>query len=207
GGRGGRRGQARASRAAAPPRQPSSDAVGEGQRCGLCLAHLHADDLVGPSCGHLFCVRCLQCHVLGADFCRQGARCPRCPADFTVEQVKFLVGERAYGARQADMVREDEALARRVAAGARLRCPRCGREEHDGVRPSAAENGAADQRFDELMAEQHWRRCPVCAAPSEKDCGCNFMQCCSSRCQGHTYWCYICGKQMREEDHYSHYPR
>merc|ERR1719386_550802 len=57
------------------------------------------------------------------------------------------------------------------------------------------------------MAAEQWRRCPACSAPSERESGCNFMQCRSEICRKRTYWCYVCGLQLKKEDHYSHYPR
>merc|ERR1712039_498790 len=70
-----------------------------------------------------------------------------------------------------------------------------------------AENSNADKHFEELMAQEQWKRCPVCSAPSERESGCNFMQCRSDRCRKRTYWCYVCGKQFPKEMHYTHYPR
>lgn len=91
-------------------------------------------------------------------------------------------------------------------------CPKCGSKEHKGVtceqyRAWQAQNANVDQNFEELMAAEQWRRCPACSAPSERESGCNFMQCRSENCRKRTYWCYVCGLQLRKEDHYSHYPR
>jgi len=91
-------------------------------------------------------------------------------------------------------------------------CVKCGQKKHEGVACEAfrawqQENGQADKHFEALMAQQQWRRCPVCSAPSERESGCNFMQCRSERCRKRTYWCYVCGKHLNKEDHYSHYPR
>lgn len=90
-------------------------------------------------------------------------------------------------------------------------CPKC-MEDHSGSTCQAfqawkAENSKADQNFEELMAHERWRRCPKCGAPSERESGCNFMQCRSAICRKHTYWCYVCGKELPKSDHYSHYPK
>jgi len=90
-------------------------------------------------------------------------------------------------------------------------CPKC-MEDHSGSSCQAfqawkAENSKADQNFEELMAHERWRRCPKCGAPSERESGCNFMQCRSAICRKHTYWCYVCGKELAKQDHYSHYPK
>eukprot|EP00930_Biecheleria_cincta_P087427 TRINITY_DN7665_c0_g1_i1.p1 TRINITY_DN7665_c0_g1~~TRINITY_DN7665_c0_g1_i1.p1 ORF type:complete len:554 (-),score=92.93 TRINITY_DN7665_c0_g1_i1:154-1815(-) len=91
-------------------------------------------------------------------------------------------------------------------------CLRCGQAKHEGVscedfKAWHADNSKADDHFEELLAQQQWRRCPKCRAPSERESGCNFMQCRSAVCRKRTFWCYVCGKQMAKEDHYTHYPR
>lgn len=91
-------------------------------------------------------------------------------------------------------------------------CPRCGSETHPGVTCQAfkawrADNANVDQHFEELMAQERWRRCPKCGAPSERESGCNFMQCRSETCRKRTYWCYVCGKELAKEDHYTHFPK
>jgi hypothetical protein len=100
-----------------------------------------------------------------------------------------------------------------------VRCPVCAKKfcpkcmvDHSGSSCQAfqawkAENSKADQNFEELMAHERWRRCPKCGAPSERESGCNFMQCRSAICRKHTYWCYVCGKELPKEEHYSHYPK
>jgi len=89
-------------------------------------------------------------------------------------------------------------------------CPKCGNKSHKGVTCEAfqqwqRENDHADRHFQELMANEEWRRCPVCGVASARESGCNFMQCNSERCRKRTYWCYVCGKQFNKSDHYSHY--
>jgi len=91
-------------------------------------------------------------------------------------------------------------------------CPRCGQKGHQGVTCEAFQewqraNSSAEQQFEELMAQQHWRRCPKCGAPSERESGCNFMQCRSEICRKRTFWCYICGKQFPRDEHYNHFPQ
>jgi len=91
-------------------------------------------------------------------------------------------------------------------------CPKCGEKKHEGVTCEQfaqwrQENANADRHFEEMMAAQNWRRCPACRAPSERSSGCNFMQCRSEKCRKRTYWCYVCGHQLKKEDHYSHFPR
>lgn len=91
-------------------------------------------------------------------------------------------------------------------------CPKCSGPKHEDVSCEdyaawVRQNEGVDTYFEELMAKEQWRRCPVCSAPSERESGCNFMQCRSERCRKRTYWCYVCGKQMPKEEHYQHYPK
>eukprot|EP00927_Polykrikos_kofoidii_P000888 TRINITY_DN10333_c0_g1_i1.p1 TRINITY_DN10333_c0_g1~~TRINITY_DN10333_c0_g1_i1.p1 ORF type:complete len:1103 (-),score=194.28 TRINITY_DN10333_c0_g1_i1:147-3344(-) len=91
-------------------------------------------------------------------------------------------------------------------------CPKCCGKSHKGVTCEAHrkwqnENDNVDTAFQELMEREQWRRCPVCSAPSERESGCNFMQCRSEKCRKRTYWCYICGLQKVRDDHYKHYPK
>jgi len=91
-------------------------------------------------------------------------------------------------------------------------CSKCGGDKHDKVtceeyKRWKGDNENADQNFEALMAEQMWRRCPHCGMPSERESGCNFMQCRSPICQKKRYWCYVCGLKLAKEDHYSHYQR
>lgn len=197
---------------------PSSEVWGGGKSgprrglCGSCQSSCHPDDLLSPACGHLFCSRCLRHHILQVDFIRQGVKCLCCTTTLTPSLVKRAIGNEAYAAQQAQMEREDAELAHSVAMGAKLPCPRCGMDEHEGVtcekfQEWQRDNSRADRRFNELMAQERWRRCPSCGMASERAGGCNFMQCNSAKCQKRTYWCYICGRQLAREDHYSHYPR
>merc|ERR1712217_405097 len=91
-------------------------------------------------------------------------------------------------------------------------CPKCGLDKHEGstceaYRAWLNENSNAERHFEELMAQEQWKRCPVCSAPSERESGCNFMQCRSATCRKKTYWCYVCGKNLPKAEHYAHYPR
>merc|ERR1712232_822225 len=91
-------------------------------------------------------------------------------------------------------------------------CPMCRLDRHEGVscedfKAWQSQNANADNHFEELMAHQQWKRCPRCGVPSERESGCNFMQCRSQTCRKNTYWCYVCGKQIPKEEHYSHYPK
>jgi len=86
-------------------------------------------------------------------------------------------------------------------------CSKCGKDPHQGSSCAEHADSEADQRFEQMMVEQGWKPCPVCGMPTERDSGCNFMQCRSGTCRKRTYWCYICGLQMGKENHYKHYPQ
>eukprot|EP00929_Paragymnodinium_shiwhaense_P091008 TRINITY_DN51068_c0_g1_i1.p1 TRINITY_DN51068_c0_g1~~TRINITY_DN51068_c0_g1_i1.p1 ORF type:complete len:798 (-),score=137.76 TRINITY_DN51068_c0_g1_i1:642-2945(-) len=91
-------------------------------------------------------------------------------------------------------------------------CPKCGQKSHEGstceqFRDWRRQNEQGEKLLEDLMASQNWRRCPVCGAPSERESGCNFLQCRSDVCRKRTYWCWICGLQKTLEEHYTHYPR
>lgn len=105
-----------------------------------------------------------------------------------------------------------------------VECPECGVEfcsicksdSHGGMTcdEGRLQNGKAsdssDGSFEHLMAECAWRRCPACGVPSERESGCNFMQCesmvCRQKGRARTFWCYVCGLPLGPEEHYSHYP-
>lgn len=197
------------------PAAPPVQALGQ-MGCGRCRAPRVVSELFGATCGHLFCVPCLQRHIMQADFLRQRVKCICCSTELTAEQVKHLVGPELYAARQAKMTQEDEQLARSLVEGGRNHCAGCRREEHEGftceenarrLQAWERENSNADQRFEALMAQLRMRKCPRCGAPSERASGCYFMQCRSSMCLKRTYWCYLCGHEKSLDDHYSHYPR
>merc|ERR1712194_661357 len=91
-------------------------------------------------------------------------------------------------------------------------CPKCRKDPHKGstckdYEQWAHDNAEADRHFEEMMLKHGWKPCPKCGMPSERESGCNFMQCRSGTCRKRTYWCYICGLQMKREDHYTHFQR
>lgn len=189
--------------------QSTCDGLRKGV-CGLCGGGFSAGQLLEPSCGHSFCRKCYKRYILSCDFIRKQVRCPSCSAELASEQVKQVVGQEAFSARQRETEQEDAALALKVAQGGALICPRCGKE-HEGscekYREWERENASGDHRFAQLMAHEQLRRCPVCGVASERVAGCNFMRCESAKCRCTTFWCYICGKHLAKEQHYSHYPR
>ena len=43
-----------------------------------------------------------------------------------------------------------------------------------------------------MLENGEFKKCPSCEAPTFKFDGCNFMTCSSGKCQGKTYFCYLC---------------
>ena len=88
-------------------------------------------------------------------------------------------------------------------------CPRCKNEVHKGFtceqyQEWRRENSVADSKFDEMMKREGLMKCPKCGTVIEKISGCQYMSCTSSQCQGRTYLCWECGKNI-EADHGSHH--
>ena len=63
-----------------------------------------------------------------------------------------------------------------------------------------AENDGADEAFAAYMAENEVQKCPKCSEACEKAAGCNFMYC---KCK--TRFCLQCGRELTENQHYSHF--
>jgi hypothetical protein len=87
-------------------------------------------------------------------------------------------------------------------------CPRCGDVVHKGVSCEAfkqwkAENDQADAKFQELMKNSQWIKCPWCQQVIERISGCKYMTCFSSSCRGKRYLCFDC-KQGLASDHAPH---
>ena len=61
-------------------------------------------------------------------------------------------------------------------------------------------NDASNEIFEEYLRENKMKRCPKCLLPAELKSGCNFIRCvCKSS------YCYLCGRGLEENMHYSHY--
>lgn len=87
-------------------------------------------------------------------------------------------------------------------------CPKCKNEMHKGFTCEQyeewrKENSEADYKFNEMMKREGLMKCPKCGTVIEKISGCQFMSCTSSACQGRTYLCWECGKNIGT-DHAAH---
>eukprot|EP00930_Biecheleria_cincta_P028351 TRINITY_DN19788_c0_g1_i1.p1 TRINITY_DN19788_c0_g1~~TRINITY_DN19788_c0_g1_i1.p1 ORF type:complete len:589 (-),score=79.68 TRINITY_DN19788_c0_g1_i1:309-2075(-) len=100
-----------------------------------------------------------------------------------------------------------------------LVCWKC-QERHEGSscaeywrwRHEHNENDPDQQAFDELMAKEGWKKCPVCKAPTSRSFGCNVMTCESAACRsagGCSKFCYVCGEQLPGSTYFNnvlHFP-
>ena len=62
-----------------------------------------------------------------------------------------------------------------------------------------------EKAMKKLIQEEGMKKCPSCGIPTSRESGCNFMTCPSQICRGRKHFCYLCGKALSEEEHFSHY--
>ena len=67
------------------------------------------------------------------------------------------------------------------------------------------ENEKGDAALAELAQQEGWMKCPKCNSMCEKIKGCKFMTCESQICKRKTYFCYLCGRELTQKFHYSHF--
>ena len=63
----------------------------------------------------------------------------------------------------------------------------------------------SEKKFNKLVEEKGWNKCPVCGVLIEKIKNCNYVRCESAKCQKKTIFCYICGKPLKDNEINSHY--
>jgi hypothetical protein len=89
-------------------------------------------------------------------------------------------------------------------------CPNCNSEPpHPGLtclehREALALRADQEQRQPEEAIEGV-KKCPKCGFLIERSDGCNFMTCISSSCLRNTFFCYLCGMELKYSQHFSHY--
>ncbi|OMJ89554.1 hypothetical protein SteCoe_8254 [Stentor coeruleus] len=93
-------------------------------------------------------------------------------------------------------------------------CPKCNKKHYlticEDLKLSMTQKeiksllGYSDNYFDNFM--KNYSKCPNCKEAIEKMRGCNFMECKWPRCK-EIYFCAICNKRLRKDQHYSHYKR
>jgi hypothetical protein len=84
-------------------------------------------------------------------------------------------------------------------------CPKCKDRPHSGrtcdeFREWKAANDVNEQEYEALMKREGCMRCPVCKNMGFKYQGCQFIYC---ACKAN--YCYLCGTQLTEADHYTHF--
>lgn len=93
-------------------------------------------------------------------------------------------------------------------------CMKCKNLRHDGIECDSLGDVMrlstdSDATFESFLNAYQLKRCPVCGVASERESGCNFMTCESLKCRrgrSCTFWCYVCAQELREDEHYSHFP-
>ncbi len=89
-------------------------------------------------------------------------------------------------------------------------CPSCNSEPpHPGMtcrehREYLATHEEESKKEPELAIEGV-KKCPKCGFLIERSDGCNFMTCISSNCLRNTFFCYLCGLELKYSQHFSHY--
>lgn len=89
-------------------------------------------------------------------------------------------------------------------------CGRCGLSPHKNQKDLDVScedyaafveaNDKSAQIFEAYLRDNNMKRCPKCLLPAELKSGCHFI-----RCVCKTSYCYLCGRELFEHSHYSHY--
>jgi hypothetical protein len=89
-------------------------------------------------------------------------------------------------------------------------CGRCGLAPHKNQKDQDVScedyaafveaNDKSAQIFEAYLRDNNMKRCPKCLLPAELKSGCNFIRCVCKTC-----YCYLCGRELFEHSHYSHY--
>ncbi|KAF7233377.1 hypothetical protein EG68_11830 [Paragonimus skrjabini miyazakii] len=108
------------------------------------------------------------------------------------------------GCKNNPVIVDDKELGRCVVCEMSF-CPRCHQISH-GMRKCPLRSDESDEEEENEYASSQYikkntKRCPKCDAKIEKNEGCNKMIC--TYC--HTYFCWLCGKQLNLSNPYSHF--
>ncbi|KAJ3406123.1 hypothetical protein CcCBS67573_g02802 [Chytriomyces confervae] len=113
---------------------------------------------------------------------------------------------------EAVFYNDDPSLAKRVCIACKsVCCWKCRTDTaHDGFTCEQYQelnqrngNDREQMRFEEILTQEKWKRCPKCTIATAKNEGCNKMSC--EICKA--YWCFCCGKQLSKKRPYLHYTR
>lgn len=99
-----------------------------------------------------------------------------------------------------------------ISCGMKM-CPNCNEEPpHPGLtcRESREQKTLKLKSLSEEskapeLAIEGVKSCPKCGFLIERSDGCNFMTCISSNCLRQTFFCYLCGLELKYSEHFSHY--
>ncbi|KAF9054460.1 hypothetical protein BJ165DRAFT_717857 [Panaeolus papilionaceus] len=177
--------------------------------CGICLDSVPTSDSFNlPACQHPFCNSCILTYILKkvADM-RYPIPCPVCitegheyniesevfecleiPADSRVKLhelqiAQFAVAMTCLGCKQAmHVTRSDISESRLVSCPlpdcAYRWCLDCMKE----INLADISHRCKNKKFDRLMRRRGWKYCPGCAAPVQKESGCNHITVKSKLC-------------------------
>jgi IBR domain, a half RING-finger domain len=86
-------------------------------------------------------------------------------------------------------------------------CNKCKSPVHPGLSCEESKLLKPDVDIDDYIFSQSWKKCPTCGIAVEKVDGCQFVVCYSPLCKGKNALCYLCGRFVIEDQHFSHYER
>ena len=84
-------------------------------------------------------------------------------------------------------------------------CALCGKTVHPGILCEEFESVEEDLVLNEFYRVNNIKKCPTCGVGVQKIDGCQFIVCHSPLCKGNNALCYLCGRFVIEDQHFSHY--
>jgi hypothetical protein len=201
-------------------------------KCEICLDdECKIEDMVTLSCDHRHCRDCfagyLNSKISDAQVAASDLICPSvgCGTQITNQEMKANVSNEVYEKYDRFMLKQfcqdnpnyracphcnewfadipqdnaDEPMWKRVECEKCRKhfCGKCGQQPHKGQH----ENANIDESMKTYLKTAKVQRCPKCKSVAELvSGGCKFTYCqCKAR------FCFICGVQLEERHHYSHF--
>jgi IBR domain, a half RING-finger domain len=201
--------------------------------CKICINK--STDYYTLDCSHHFCVTCLsmvmQTYVDTSKVLPDDMTCPECAVPLKENVIKkFLSFENyeklialRYKIKYQLLAAQGKAIpcpvpdcigyahiipTEKITACNKCRCTLCclcKSAVHPGLTCEESLKNGSDSALEDLILSQNWKKCPTCGVPVEKIDGCQFLYCDSQICRGVNNLCYICGRFVIEDQHFSHY--